>query len=133
MTAANYQYLKDTEEKAIKVIKSCKTKAQLRVAKKYIVLLGARYTNEFNLNELFLTKPEDYHLCEGIRSKLYLMVSQRKLSLKEERAPQSSTQRVYSNETIQLKCTTCGSSNLCNSCMRIPINTIQDKIKNNCI
>lgn len=32
----------------------------------------------------------------------------------------------------QLFCITCGSKDLCASCMRMPIETIQDKIKNNC-
>ena len=34
--------------------------------------------------------------------------------------------------TTQLICTTCDSKDLCASCMRMPIHTIQDKIKNNC-
>ena len=40
--------------------------------------------------------------------------------------------RCYVSEAEQLFCSTCGSKNLCASCMRMPIQTIQDKIKNNC-
>lgn len=40
--------------------------------------------------------------------------------------------RCYVSEAVQLVCSTCGSKDLCASCMRMPIETIQDKIKNNC-
>lgn len=40
--------------------------------------------------------------------------------------------RCYVSEAVQLFCSTCGSKDLCASCMRMPIETIQDKIKNNC-
>lgn len=40
--------------------------------------------------------------------------------------------RCYVGEAVQLFCTTCGSKNMCNSCLKIPEQTIQDKIKNNC-
>lgn len=82
MTSQQLQYLKDTQEKAIKVVDSCKTKAQLRGAKKYITLLGARYTQEFDLNELFKVNPKDYHLCKDIHQSLELKIQFKKLSVK---------------------------------------------------
>lgn len=74
MTAQQLQYLKDTQDKAIKVIESCETKSQLRAAKKYINLLGARRTNEFNLNELSKVNPKDYRLCNDMQNFLQIKV-----------------------------------------------------------
>lgn len=81
MTSQQLQYLKDTQEKAIKVINSCKTKSQLRGAKKYIILLGAKYIQEFDLNELFKVNPKDYYLCKDILQSLELKIQFKKLSV----------------------------------------------------
>lgn len=82
MTTQQLQYLKDTQDKAIKVIDSCETKAQLRAAKKYINLLGARRTNEFDLVELFTVNPKDYKLCSDMQWHLIQKVNTKRMSLK---------------------------------------------------
>ena len=81
MTSSEYQFLKDTEEKAIKVVKSCRTKAQLRAANRYIILLNQRYTQEFKLDKTS-RNPNDFKLCHSITIGLGLKITQRKLSLK---------------------------------------------------
>ena len=70
MTAQDFQYLKDTEQKALKVIASCETKQQARNAKRYVALLQNRYGYRFNLGELFKLDPKTYRLCNDITWKL---------------------------------------------------------------
>ena len=82
MTAQDFQYLKDTEEKALKVIGSCETKQQARNAKKYIILLMKMYGERFNLSELFKLDPKMYQLCNDINWKLDNKVRMKLASLK---------------------------------------------------
>jgi hypothetical protein len=70
MTAQDFQYLKDTEEKALKVISSCKTKQQTITAKRYVKLLQNRYGDRFNFAELFKLDPKMYQLCNDVTWKL---------------------------------------------------------------
>jgi len=70
MPAQDFQYLKDTEEKALKVIASCTTKQQARHAKNYINLLLRQYGERFHLGELFKLDPKAYKLCNDISWKL---------------------------------------------------------------
>lgn len=70
MTAQDFQYLKDTEQKALKVIASCTTKQQARNAKRYVKLLQNRYGDRFNLGELFKLDPKMYQLCNDVTWKL---------------------------------------------------------------
>ena len=82
MTAQDFQYLKDTEEKALKVIASCETIQQARNAKKYITLLQNRYGDRFNLGNLFKMDPKAYHLCDDVTWKLDGMIRIKLASLK---------------------------------------------------
>jgi predicted TPR repeat methyltransferase len=82
MTAQDFQYLKDTEEKALKVIASCTTKQQARNAKRYVKLLQNRYGDRFNLGELFKLDYETYNLCNDVTWKLDNKVRIKLASLK---------------------------------------------------
>lgn len=82
MTAQDFQYLKDTEEKALKVIASCETKQQARNAKRYIILLMKMYGERFNLSKLFKLDPKMYRLCNDINWKLDRKVRMKLASLK---------------------------------------------------
>jgi len=66
MTTQQLQYLRDTQEKAKKVIASCNTIKHFITAKKYYQLLACQYNREFNLSELFKVDIKDYNLCNGI-------------------------------------------------------------------
>lgn len=82
MTAQDFQYLKDTEEKALKVIASCETGKQARNAKRYVKLLQNRYGDRFNLGNLFKMDPKAYHLCNDVTWKLDRKVKWKLASLK---------------------------------------------------
>ena len=82
MTAQDFQYLKDTEEKALNVIASCKTKQQARNAKRYVDLLKNRYGDRFGFSALFKLDPKTYHLCNDITWKLDNKVRMKLTSLK---------------------------------------------------
>lgn len=67
MTISELKYLKDTQDKATKVIESCETKDQLIAAEKYINLLGARWTDKFDLdNDIFKINTKNYRLCRNM-------------------------------------------------------------------
>jgi hypothetical protein len=83
MTAQDFQYLKDTEQKALKVITSCETTQQARNAKKYITLLQNRYSDRFNLSELFKLDPKMYQLCNNVSWKLDGMIRIKLISIKQ--------------------------------------------------
>lgn len=83
MASSEYQFLKDTEEKALKVITSCKTKQQARNAKRYVKLLKNRYDDRFDFSALFKLDPKTYHLCNDVTWKLDNKVRMKLASLKK--------------------------------------------------
>lgn len=82
MNTQDLQYLRDTQEKALKVISSCTTRQQARHAKNYINLLTRQYGERFNLGELFKLDPKAYKLCNDISWKLDRKVRVKLTSLK---------------------------------------------------
>lgn len=82
MTSQDFQYLKDTEQKALKVIDSCETKQQARNAKRYVRLLQNRYGDRFGFAALFKLDPKAYHLCNDVTWKLANKVRMKLASLK---------------------------------------------------
>ena len=82
MNTQDLQYLRDTQEKALKVISSCTTKQQARSAKNYINLLLGQYGERFHLGELFKLDPQAYKLCNDISWKLDRKVRWKLASLK---------------------------------------------------
>lgn len=82
MTSQDYQYLHDTEKKALKVIDSCTTKQQARNAKNYILLLTKQYGERFNLGDLFKLDPKSYKICNDLSWKLESIARMKLASLK---------------------------------------------------
>jgi tRNA U54 and U55 pseudouridine synthase Pus10 len=82
MTAQQLQYLKDTQEKAEKVISSCTTIKHFIAAKKYYHLLACQYDKEFNLSELFEVNPKDCKLCNDILNKLDVLLDVKRRLIK---------------------------------------------------
>jgi len=60
MEAVDYQFLKDTQEKAEKVIKSCLNKKQLKSASQYCFLLAELYEKQYKLDDFSRMGEEDY-------------------------------------------------------------------------
>jgi hypothetical protein len=80
MKTTDLQYIKDTHEKAKRVISSCTSPDHYISAKKYINLLESQYREKFNLDQLFIEK-DDWDLCNDTIKDLKISLVAKKLTI----------------------------------------------------
>jgi hypothetical protein len=80
MKTTDLQYIKDTHEKAKRVISSCTSPSHYISAKKYINLLESQYREKFNLDLLFVEQ-DDWDLCHDTIRNLKTLLITKKLTI----------------------------------------------------